>query len=640
MPSGTFIFLIGRIKMRKLWLGILATLLVVVFVAPAFAWEFSMTGEFEWRQQYFSRTGNRDLFGDANAQENTLLTSNYGVVPAVTGTATITSVGEAAFTGGAAARQAWVGFSGPNIYGTGWINPDIIVGAGTYAGQNQGRPIIGPTAPAAGVQITRGGFSRWGCDAWISDQRLTFNPVITVNKAIRVHGVYTVGGLRNKFAQRNYDAQGQVAVGAPPFERFYMHHSSDAAYNTAAIGSWEQVRATIQLPIATFSYGVKDFPFGTGMQFSYADRTDSFLAVVPYGPFRFLFAVWPGQDSLVPGLNNFDTNPDRDTRNDYRYGPLATYENGPLWLGAGGILTHKHVHPRNAVIISTVANGPGGADIMSRLWEVGFKYNNGRFFLNGDAATVMVEATRIGNTPQFAYNNKYFIEGGAMFGPTKISLMTAWASGNTANSGNVTYGNLNISDVGYPVLQPYSFLMFPTYAGGNNRFHNDGTGQMGDAYCFAGRIDYAAAANLNLFGTYIWASRVEQNGYRAGTFFATSTGTNAAYASTATPAGAYNIGTSDVKAQTLKVNQGAGWGANANPFVDDSYIGWEAQAGFDWKLLESFTMNMAYSYWQPGPWFDQAYQVFSATPMGQTGNGLMQGRDAIQSIKGALVINF
>ena len=56
--------------MKKLWLGILATLLVVVFVAPAFAWEYSMTGEFQWRQQYISRMGNNDIFGDATVQDN------------------------------------------------------------------------------------------------------------------------------------------------------------------------------------------------------------------------------------------------------------------------------------------------------------------------------------------------------------------------------------------------------------------------------------------------------------------------------------------------------------------------------------------------------------------------------------------
>ena len=60
--------------------------------------------------------------------------------------------------------------------------------------------------------------------------------------------------------------------------------------------------------------------------------------------------------------------------------------------------------------------------------------------------------------------------------------------------------------------------MFPTYAGGNNQFNTDGTGEMGDAFALAARIDYAAAANLNLWGSYMRAQACEKNGYYAGTF--------------------------------------------------------------------------------------------------------------------------
>ena len=46
-----------------------------------------------------------------------------------------------------------------------------------------------------------------------------------------------------------------------------------------------------------------------------------------------------------------------------------------------------------------------------------------------------------------------------------------------------------------------------------------------------------------------------------------------------------------------------------NPYVDDGYLGWEANAGVDWKLLEGFKMNVRYSYWAPGDWFTDAYQA-------------------------------
>ena len=37
---------------------------VSVMAAPAFAWEFSMSGEVEWRYKTWTRTGIHDIFGD------------------------------------------------------------------------------------------------------------------------------------------------------------------------------------------------------------------------------------------------------------------------------------------------------------------------------------------------------------------------------------------------------------------------------------------------------------------------------------------------------------------------------------------------------------------------------------------------
>ena len=619
--------------MRKLWLGILATLLVVVFVAPSFAWEFSMTGEFEYRLNYLSRIGDADLFGNVSMQENYTLADGN------------------ANNAGNGYLNNFIGFAGPNTYMNGYHTATSPVVADSA---------LAATSAGSGMAITRGGFSRWGCDAYIGDQRLTFTPTIKVNNAIRVHGVYTVGGIRNKFVQARQDAPGEYSGGAAPFERYYTHHSHTAAYNTAAIGSWEQFRATIQLPIGTLSIGAKDFPFGTGMQFAQNTATDSALLVVPYGPFRFLFAVWPGLGGKALGGDNaatgdsywssFDTRPDKSSQFDYRYGPLVTYENGPLWLGAGGILGFNHVHKQyNNTTAATAATGfqiPPSVDQWDWLWDAGFKYNNGRFFMNLEGVVRNVDtyynyspAGVPGQMPAattvYVPGNRYiqylkaFLETGVMAGPGKFSFMSAWTNGRNLPGTDFNNGAFNATQPGglmainYQVLQPYSFLMFPTYAGGNNQFNADGTGEMSDAYCLAARVDYAAAANLNLFGTYLWAHRVEKNGYWAGTFSSSGGATAIANGTAAT---------------AFKAASGGGFGANANPFVDDGYLGWEAQAGVDWKLLEGLSMQAAYSYWHVGPWFDQAYQVF--TPNNLTGNGLMVGRSPIQSLRGSFTITF
>lgn len=601
--------------MKRFWLSIMAALLIAAVMTPAYAWEFSMSGEFVYRMQYFSRTGQKDIFGEAGLQD----------IPGA-----VLSTSGAAATVYQTNNAGWIGFAGPNIYENGWINPGAP------------RTIMQDNAPVSGVAITRGGFSRWGCDAWIGDQRLTINPAIRVNNAIRLHGTYTVGGLRQKYAQRRVDAAGEFSPGAAPFERYYMHHSSDAAYNTAGIGSWEQVRATIQLPIATLSIGIKDFPFGSGAFFAQNVRSDSLLAVVPYGPFRLLFAIWPGLGTRAGVSTSYDTHPDKETKYTYRYGPLVTYESGPLWMGGGAILGSYH---RDSAYS---ANAGFGEDVNQALWAAAMKFTNGRFFLNIDWATTLNDTYKVKQTAALGniataapvHNEGYvwFSEAGVLAGPAKLSLMYASVSGPVWNnfgaaSSNTfrqvkTYGG---NTVNYQVLEPYSFLMFPTYGGGNNTFNPDGTGQMSDAFCFAGRLDYAVAANLNIFGSYIWAHRLENAGTYAGQYYASSNAAN------------YNVAVNDANANALigLAQAFKGGGAATNPYVDDGFIGWEAQGGVSWKLLEGMTMDFAYAYWNLGQWFDQAYRAFTYNAAGgQYGNGLMQGRDPIHSLRGSFTINF
>ena len=71
----------------------------------------------------------------------------------------------------------------------------------------------------------RGGFSTWDSDAMWSDSRLTIQPEIRVNQAVRVHGVYTVGGYRNKYFQHGgmYDYRVMATAGVllPAFTELY-----------------------------------------------------------------------------------------------------------------------------------------------------------------------------------------------------------------------------------------------------------------------------------------------------------------------------------------------------------------------------------------------------------------------------------
>ncbi len=117
--------------MKKLWMILVAGLLVAAFTAPALAWEFALTGEAEWRYRYFARQGDADLFGTGMF--------NNG--------------------GGGVLLQPALGLAGP-------VNN------------------------AVRVQ----GFSAKGADAATQDQRFWFYPEIRINPAVRIRGEYWVTG--------------------------------------------------------------------------------------------------------------------------------------------------------------------------------------------------------------------------------------------------------------------------------------------------------------------------------------------------------------------------------------------------------------------------------------------------------------
>jgi hypothetical protein len=643
-------------EMKKFLTFLLAGLLIVAMTAPVLAWEFSMTGQYELRFKYFSRLGSNDLFGYAPAQEG-FITPTGGVPGPAAATATPPLI----------ATTDFVGFSGPNIYNRG------AVGA---AAKDSSNPAI--SGVATQQIIERGGFSRFGSDAFYSDSRLTFYPSIAVNPAVRVHGVYTVGGFRNKYFQ----AAG--GIGAPPFERYYMSQSSMNAYDTAAIGSWEQFRATIQTPMAIFSVGVKDFPFGLGATFGNDTRSETLLMVVPYGPMRFLGAMWLARNRFV---ESWGAVPDGTLKNNVFWGMLATYDAGDLSAGAGVIMRNHHAN-RSSTTGSAFSSGvwpqagagvvagplgtpaaafalanitpltpsSNGLDENDLFWAGFVKYFNGRFFANAEYAWFTIDRYRLGAytggngtaatnavnaAPSFLQGYHGVAEFGAVCGPTKLSLVYAIASGRDFAKGNITKVDAPWA-IGPQFMDPYQTLMFDTYAGGNDggwnatdvTFMGYEKGMMTDAFAYAARLDYAVAANLNFWASGIWAHRLEKNGFFKGG--KTSTGAASTPAQRA------------LHVATWYGGNGSGEFAagGINPFVDDGYLGWEADAGFDWKLLEGLTFSTRYAYWQPGDWFNQAYMAVVPTVQGglaggmSVNNGVLGTRDAIQSIQGSMLINF
>ena len=424
--------------MRKLWSGILGTLLVVVCVVPSFAWDFSMTGEFEWRFRYFGRAnGYQDLFGDMHLQDN----------PTV-GTGLATSTGP-------------VGFAGPNFYRG-------------YNGSTNGNPGPVPMTTAyqgTSIRIVRGGFSYADSDAFAHDQRMTFMPQIRINDAIRFQSNFDLASIRQKYNHRDYQTNG-------PLDRWYQDRTSANAFDTAMIPSINQWHLTAQLPWGVISIGPRNFPWGTGAMGGFNTRNDGLLFVAPYGPFRFLaqiyFANWPdGYGTFIPYAALGSTGPGANSVVNYDGGEhistawalAMTYDSGPLSFGcmvlqrllhsnmanlAGSVVpvapelglaptAYRVIYP-NPTSHDAVLYGFGGFDLAMAVYNLNMKYNNGRLFLNAEYAWANADAyflgvgtslasrpgANYGGGPQYYTEaSMAFLETGALCGPAKFAFMFA-----------------------------------------------------------------------------------------------------------------------------------------------------------------------------------------------------------------------
>jgi len=590
--------------MKRLLTVLLTALLVAATGAPALAWEFELKGLYENRLRYFGRLGNDDLFGKTNFQD--------------------------------AGAGTFIGFAGPNIYGTGNRSPVIADNGGALASPAQ--------SPA--VVITRGGFSRWGSDASYNDSRFSLEPAIRVNQAIRLHGVYNIGGIRNKYRQTGTNELGS-GIGVAPIERYYVSQSSMNATD-GVFETWEQFRATIQTPWCVFTAGLKNFPFGVGATLGENTRAETYYLIFPYDPFRVRLAFFVARGRF---FESWYTMPDGDTKPEFFEALLLTYDQGPL--SAGGELIYRTDHRgRGAAPIvanygtSTASFNAAAGTQQARddyffAGQAFVKYFDGRFFANAEYFWVNVDRYfPVAVDGQFrpTHNEAYhwFSELGVVSGPVKVSLLYALSSGQVLNNGNPGKVYLRLP-INYQAMEPYEFLIFNTYAGGNNggwttsdaTFVSDEHGMMSDAYAFAARADYAVASNLNIWASYIWAHRLERAGTVNGQYRDVGNGSLGGVA-VVTAAGA------PIFPSPLLLPYGG-----VTPYVPDGFIGWEADAGVNWKLLEGFTLNLRYAYWQPGDWFTFAYQALvGPTAPGPGGTGILQGRSPINAFEGKLVVQF
>jgi hypothetical protein len=517
-------------------------LCLVIGVAQASAWQFSLQGDWNWEYKYYSQMGHNGFFGRYNVS------------------------------------NAWPGSSdGANA--NGWLGNEILWDRLTA-----------------------------GTDASASSMYMHLNPEFSINEAVRVRGAYYIGSWGfDTFAVGPY-ANG--LLNAPE----YFTNTIPGRQSSFSPGYWNTLWASAQTPWGIVVLGKRPFSFGTGLILDGEDNTtyEGLLVVVPYGPFRFGGAWMPWTTSINvvdPNTPNY-VMADKNAVQDVRVGGFFTYDTGPLSFGAITEYMRWHGGPESQYTeFNRYSYIPHDNTLQYGTAYV--KFNNGRFFFNAEGAFIKTDTHRqnsffpqdttnvgvLGGTinpiaPTYIEHGRYMVEFGAYSGPAKLSLFWGYVQGGEDRRYGISIDrqadtrSLPLFS-NYSVFRPYSILLAWNYGSGNGSYTarplgSDGIGSdngyVTDANTFAARLDYAVAANLNVYGSIFYAERLSK-GYGWG--YLNPSGGRVSYANRGNP---------------LQVP----------PAIPDNALGYEVNGGFDWKLLEGYTISLAAGYWVPGKWFNYA----------------------------------
>jgi hypothetical protein len=558
----------------------------MAMTAPkAFAWEFQLSGDYQWSYDYFYQGGTSGFFGPY----------------------------------------------------------DVINRSGNHLGHGQFNTLNQNAWVGARIRNDRQYGLVTGKDASFNYQRVEFYPELRLNPAIKLRGWYQIGW-----------------VGANGYS-YYENSQNPGSWSIIDTGTWTQWWGTAQTPWGIVVVGKRPFAFGIGAQYDGSSATnESLLVVTPYGPFRFGLGIYPsrrqlwvnsfsvpevgtGGDPGGPGRQIISVNDSGGYPNEVDHTsamiqqPFAflTYQAGNLDVGVLYEWLKEHEGPESAVDNDT-RSVQVTRDSTVEDGSVYAKYNNGRFFLNSELAWVRVQTnyqppsafinfdrgtimTPVdpgdGGGSQYApYSNevwKFMTELGVLSGPLKLSLLYSWVPGPDRRHGiwinKQSWDNISVPR--FPernlfgntqAFLPYSLLMGYQYGAGLNATNLKGEGYMTDASSWGARIDYAVAANLNVYGSFFYATRVSKGwGWASLVPSMDDSGHPMVFL----------FGKGSLNARQNLFDGGA-------PSIPDDSLGWEVTAGADWKLLESLTLSMRGAYWEPGGWFkfaciDKRYCRFS-----------------------------
>ncbi len=514
--------------------GLGVWLCLLVLSPSARAWEFQMEGQLNWAYQWFSQTGHRGFFGPYNIDNGIgTLTANL------------------------------------NFWGGGLRDTDV--GSGT--------------------------------DQHWTNFNVKIQPTIKINNAIRIKAQFRIG-----------------LFGDPTADNDYHTHYYPGVDNAISEGKWTMFWATAQTPLGTFAIGKRRWLWGTALQYDGSDSasTESVLLNAPFGPWDFGIGFSPyrlaGRPPLPPTifpppLPILQLDPyNLDGRQYYNRSDksgsfstdvlsFVTYSSGPVQAGVLGVYGSFHIGPE-----SRLDGNPFLAQDSELFHGSAFvKYSNGRLFFNSEAAWLYWtdrfsgQIQQVGPpNPRYIEQWRYMTEFGMMMGPAKISFLSAWLPGPDRRNGTfigkqpaafIWHPNYDVHLGNYSLFHPYAYLLASDYGSGLRAYDLSANGYLRDARVVAARLDYAVAANLNLYMSGVWAERTS-NGYGWGCI-----GLNDPAFNGFPRDGNVSIG----------IN-----GAPGSPNIPDRALGYEIATGADWNLLEGWTVTGVFAFWQPGNWFTYA----------------------------------
>jgi hypothetical protein len=471
-------------RVKKLaWPSVAVWILCLsLMVSSAFAWEFSMEGEYIWRDWQVSQLGPRGFFGRYD-RDNSSTGGNFASANGWVGF----TLGDLSSSTGATEQNMEVNAL-PELK----INPAMRI-RGEYRLGQFGNPIaaayVNSTSPGTQVAISEGQWTMW----WFSAQ--------------------TPWGI--------------VVVGKRPF-----NFGCGLQYNGAEDLSSESLLLVTSSGPLRIGLGFYPWRRQPDNPFSQSQPNNS----IPNPPDNPYFN--PDDSNAVLGVSPtaFLT---------YDSGPLSLgivgeyfqYHRGPesqrLQIDRASFSTSDIVSTDGGVFVRYSNSGfflNAELDWMNRTTR--FQRSlNGTFFGTPDRT----DGTGSLFAPRYIEAWRWMIETGLTFGPLKASFIYAWLPGPDRRHGVLIdrqpyfYGFPN-----YGLFAPYSLVLNFYYGAGLDLFNLNTNGFINDASIFAMRLDYAVASNLNIFGSFFWADRASTSGYGWGFMRPSPTGSNVEFANLST----------------------------------------------------------------------------------------------------------